>query len=366
MAKRSSRRWAYIGIAAAVLIALGLPAAGEIIEWRSKSRAVADAQAALDANRTELEKVQAEQQAARDAAQKALQPARADEQKLARDFQAALDAARKAIEDKDFIVRLTGPAHIQPGAPNKWQIETLRHGAIGRPKKLEVVVKDAQDAELFRQTHDKPVGAATLELTAAFWEKVKPGSDLFLEVVAFTDDDRKSVIAERLPLARPVYVTHLATDKPLYKPGETIRFRSLTLDRASLKPPSHDLSLVFRLRDPSDAVVPLVEGNGRLLSDLQPVLGPDKLPLRGIGVGEHALSPDAPGGEYKLDLVERIDGKEVLLETRKFIVNRYVPDTFEKKLEFDGKAERFVNDNEADTLLTRKYRSPFVVPEKVA
>src|SRR5262249_8362121 len=30
--------------------------------------------------------------------------------------------------------------------------------------------------------------------------------------------------------------------------------------------------------------------------------------------------------------------KEVLLETRKFIVNRYVPDTFEKKLEFDGKS----------------------------
>ena len=28
----------------------------------------------------------------------------------------------------------------------------------------------------------------------------------------------------------------------------------------------------------------------------------------------------------------------MLLETRKFIVNRYVPDTFEKKLEFDGKS----------------------------
>ena len=32
-----------------------------------------------------------------------------------------------------------------------------------------------------------------------------------------------------------------------------------------------------------------------------------------------------------------VAGKDVLLETRKFIVNRYVPDTFEKKLEFDGK-----------------------------
>src|SRR5439155_10180658 len=127
--------------------------------------------------------------------------------------------------------------------------------------------------ELLRQTHDKPVGVATLELTTAFWEKVKPGTELFLNVVAHTDD-RTSVLAERLPLARPVYVTHLVTDKPLYKPGETIRFRSLTLDRSTLRPPEHDLHLIFRLRDPGDAVVPLDEGNGRLLRDLQLVPGP--------------------------------------------------------------------------------------------
>ena len=143
-----------------------------------------------------------------------------------------------------------------------------------------------------------------------------------------------------------MYVTHLATDKPLYKPGEVIRFRSLTLDRASFQPPAYDLHLKFRLRDPGDAVSPLDEGNGRVLLNLQPVMVPDSstpakmVPLRGIGIGEHAISPDAPGGEYKLDLleVESGTGREILLETRKFIVNRYVPDTFEKKLEFDGKS----------------------------
>jgi len=34
-----------------------------------------------------------------------------------------------------------------------------------------------------------------------------------------------------------------------------------------------------------------------------------------------------------------------------------------RKLEFDGKAEKFVNDKEADALLTRKYRAPFTVGE---
>ena len=70
------------------------------------------------------------------------------------------------------------------------------------------------------------------------------------------------------------------------------------------------------------------------------VLGPDKKPLRGIGVGEYPIPAEASGGEYKLDLYEVSPqtGNDVLLETRKFIVNRYVPDTFEKKLEFDGKS----------------------------
>jgi predicted dehydrogenase len=36
-----------------------------------------------------------------------------------------------------------------------------------------------------------------------------------------------------------------------------------------------------------------------------------------------------------------------------------------RSLTFDGARERFVNDREADALLTRSYRAPFVVPEKI-
>jgi hypothetical protein len=36
-----------------------------------------------------------------------------------------------------------------------------------------------------------------------------------------------------------------------------------------------------------------------------------------------------------------------------------------RQLTFDGKAEKFVKDAEADKMLTRKYRPPFVVPNKV-
>ena len=71
--------------------------------------------------------------------------AEAVEAAIAKQYIAAHEAAKKAIEEKDFTVRVTGPTHVQPGAPNKWQIETLRRGAIGRPAKLDVIVKDAKD-----------------------------------------------------------------------------------------------------------------------------------------------------------------------------------------------------------------------------
>jgi hypothetical protein len=338
LSKFSRKQWT---IAASVLVAVGTVgsvAAYHYSDLAEKKREAAAAQAAADASRAELARATEQQQAAQQAASKVFEEAAAKERAQAEKYRAALDAARKAAEAKEFTVRLTGPEQVEPGAPNTWQVETLRHGAVRRPKKLELVVRDAKDAELFKQVDDKPVGAATLELGTAFWSQVKPGADLFLEVVAFTDDDRKNALVERVPLARPVYVTDLATDKPLYKPGETVRFRSLTLERSTLRPPATDTHLSFRLRDPADSVVPVGSGNGRLINAFAPVLGPDRKPLRGIGVGEHKLAADAPGGEYKLDLYETVRGREVLLETRKFLVNRYVPDTFEKKLEFDGKS----------------------------
>ncbi len=324
------------------LVVIGTLAAVPVYQlwaYGASSRDVARADQEVRAKQGDLARIRAEQEAFRKATRTGLSAAEAAEDELLKLARAAHERAKKAIEDKDFVVRLTGPEHVQPGAPNKWQIETLRHGVVGRPKALDVIVKDASDKELFRQTQARPVGVSTLELPAAFWTGLKPGTELFLEVVAHTDDGA-SVLAERLPLARPVYVTHLVTDKPLYKPGETVRFRSLTLDRSTLRPPTREMHLKFRLRDPADAVTPLDEGNGRLLRDLRQVLGPDNTPLRGIGVGEYPIAAEAPGGEYKLDLYEVSPetGKDVLLETRKFIVNRYVPDTFEKKLEFDGKS----------------------------
>lgn len=269
-----------------------------------------------------------------DAAQKA-------ESDLLKKYTESLEAAQKAIDQKDFLVRLSGPARIQPGAPNEWRIETLnKHGQYTLPKKLEVVMRDQQNQVVLSESFHKPQAPSIFKLPASFWEAVKPGTDLFLEVAAVTDDDRKSILAEKVPLARSVFVTQLTTDKPLYKPGETVRYRSLTLDRATFLPPTRDLNLKFRLLDPAGGSTELDTGNGRVIDGVKPVIGPDHQPVRGIGLGEYELPETASGGEYALQVFDTNPQTRVesLLETRRFIVNQYVPEVFQKKLEFDGKS----------------------------
>jgi hypothetical protein len=36
-----------------------------------------------------------------------------------------------------------------------------------------------------------------------------------------------------------------------------------------------------------------------------------------------------------------------------------------RELRFNGETEKFINDPQADKMLTREYRSPYIVPEKV-
>jgi len=275
----------------------------------------------------------------------------------------ALGEARKAVEDKQFIVRLSGPEHAQPGAPNEWRVEMFkRNGIQSLPGKIEWSVKDKSGQVVYSETklaaskqgfREPP----TINLPVSFWSQVKPDSDLSLEVVAY-EDNLKSKVNARVPLARPVFVTHLATDKPLYKQGEVVFFRSLTLDRSTFLPPEKDMMIEFRITRPGGQPEPIVvegiplRGNARGFVDAaQPtnnLLGPDKKPVRGIGSGLFEIPASAPGGEYALTVVDVTPGydevrksilpRDVVLETRRFNVIEYKPENILKTLEFDGKS----------------------------
>ncbi len=68
------------------------------------------------------------------------------------------------------------------------------------------------------------------------------------------------------------------------------------------------------------------------------------------------------GNEFATESLERmaehLKDSGIQFNGKNFIAGR--------KLAFDPKIERFINDKEADTLLTRNYRKPFIVPDTVA
>ena len=61
--------------------------------------------------------------------------------------------------------------------------------------------------------------------------------------------------------------------------------------------------------------------------------------------------------EYLERMQDHLKDNGVKLNETDYIVGRH--------LKFDGKTESFVGDDEANALLTRNYREPFVVPAKV-
>src|SRR5205085_5980584 len=102
--------------------------------------------------------------------------------------------------------------------------------------RLDVRVVDQQGKAVLEETDVKTDGEHQLTLQPNL--PLLPGTALALEVNARHegDADADSSLREHLELAAPVYVTHLATDRPMYQPGEKVYFRSLTLERFSLKP----------------------------------------------------------------------------------------------------------------------------------
>src|SRR5437867_10280960 len=65
---------------------------------------------------------------------------------------------------------------------------------------------------------------------------LRPDSMPYLEVAA-QDQEDLAPLRTQLRMLEPAYRTHLVTDKSVYRAGETIYFRSLTLERFGLEVP---------------------------------------------------------------------------------------------------------------------------------
>lgn len=341
------------GLVAAVLLlafaGLGGPAARDLGGHLWYHPTVSRELAALDQAQAERARISNEIARTKELARKRTEDAKTRHDDLIAEWVKAESTSLEAAASRPFHVTVIGPASALPGAPNDYVVSAT--DKAGKPKTvvLAAQVTDRAGKVVFAPPMPTgPVSAFTLRLPASVWTDVPAGTELSLQVSAHNPTDgTKTEVREALRLQEPLFTTFLATDKPMYRPGESVYFRSLTLDRTTFTPPNHEMNLRFDLKAPSGQPVPGMEivGLAKLTyafaNDV--VAGPDGKPVRGVGSGAFVLPADLDGGEYTLTCAE-VPVNETQsragtrpLAVRKFIVNKYTPDKLDKKLEFDAK-----------------------------
>ena len=103
----------------------------------------------------------------------------------------------------------------------------------------------------------------------------------------------------------------------------------------------------------------------------EPFAGSKKAEDRDKELTSHVATNGAPHWINFLDAIRAEDDKKLHCDIHEGYLSSCLPHLsnisyrLKRELTFDGAKEKFVNDAEADALLTRKYREPFVVPQKV-
>jgi hypothetical protein len=238
--------------------------------------------------------------------------------------------------DKGLKVILTGAdrhyriqtrnLNDRPTAATVWASVTDEHGQPGKRLPVQRVPDEGKD------------GVGVYRLTLPLGAGNKPE----LIVFAQRESGARVEMREALKQSRPVAETYLTLDKPLYQPGEVVRFRSLTLDRATLRPLTEKLRLTYVVTPPIGQPYVLdgsdvLQREDFLFKSHVDYLGPDGKPVRGIGTGSLRLSDNAPGGEYTLTVRPSLDGEEAKHlfpeQSRSFTVQRYQKPRFIKEVE---------------------------------
>jgi hypothetical protein len=367
--KKRSPSWLRWAVAACILVLLGGAATFAGVAWQSYTSEASRAReelARIERDKANLrETMKTEEQRIADQ----IQAIQNQIKQLETQFQSDLGTVQRDFENQQIELSVTHPKTLQAGGVNKLLVKADRKP--GAPPKaayflIAQIINDKTKA-LVSQTPLKE-GVNELALPASL--PVQEGDQLTLRVLALggptppgiagavgsaaapvllAAQPGQTLFQESLPLVTSIYVTHLMTDRPLYRPGEVVYFRSLTLARSNLKPPTQDFHLSFKLvrlmagkeqvievLDPETGQPAKLGGLSTLQANGKAVPGPDGNPIRGVGAGAFQLPEDLPGGEYSLVVSEAED--RFPTEKRKIIVNRYQAPRLYKDVDFTRKS----------------------------
>jgi len=159
----------------------------------------------------------------------------------------------RELAAQNMRLRVTGPATIQAGVDNTYRIDTTAITGQGMPAEIEFAVYSPDDKRLL--WHKDTTGDDG-RLEVAVPADMELPDRAVLKVAARRADpaagEKEELVETSVSVERVRYATHLALDKPLYQPGETVYYRSLTLSRFGLAV-EQEMPIHFEILDPSGA-----------------------------------------------------------------------------------------------------------------
>lgn len=330
-------RWVRWALAASVLLAfVGGGGYWSVSGWARHKTQLAEARLKFEKANQDAARLQQELEQQTRKAQQDIRAIQEQINLLVDDWNRAAEDQRRVVNKKQLQVILQGPKNLQAGAKNQFDIELRRSKPMPPGAKLPLTARvvDAKTKQvLFKKELQGDRGKIQVDLPPDV--PVTPGADLVLEVIALAADGAPVEVREHLTFQTPEYMTHLTTDRPMYRPGEVVRFRSLTVERFSLKPPREDLRLHFKITGPNQQVLMNMQGGSQLAPapNADALKGPDGQPLRGIGAGQFTLPAHLPGGQYTLEVSE--SSGRFPPEKRVFFVHRWQAPRLNKELTFN-------------------------------
>ena len=186
-----------------------------------------------------------------------------------------------AIATEHLRLVVTGPSCLHAGVAAEFMVSTRTISGLALPAQIEATFSGPNGKRL--KTYKEPVDEHGCLMVVLPVDLSLP-NEITLHVAAVYGDSREE--AEISLAVEPIrYATQLTSDKLLYRPGETVHYRSLTLNRFTWAA-APEIPLRFEILAPNGARLP------NSLSDC--------VAKRGVGFGQCVIPSDLADGRYTL------------------------------------------------------------------